>query len=288
MAHAQSDAPAAGYIDAHSHIWTREVAKYPLASGKTVADLAPPSFTAEELLAIARPERVERVVLICHHPYYGYDNSYLIDSAARYPEAFRIVGALDERQPQVASRMREMLKQRVTGYRITPMFGGEKWLDSSGMEEMWRTGAETRQAMCCLINPANLPQVAKMCERHRDTTVVIDHFARVGMAEGIRDEELDQLCALRRFDKVFVKVSAFYALGAKRPPYHDLVPMIRRLYNEFGPERLMWASDSPYQLTGNHTYRASISLVRDHLNFLSEADRDWLLYKTAEKVYFYV
>ena len=43
------------YIDAHSHIWTPDVAHYPLAEGFAVADMKPPSFTAEELLAICRP-----------------------------------------------------------------------------------------------------------------------------------------------------------------------------------------------------------------------------------------
>lgn len=281
-------APApAGYLDAHSHIWTRDVKRYPLAAGKTVDDLAPPSFTAEELLETAKRENVDRVVLICHHPYYGFDNSYLIDTAAKYPQAFRIVGALDESKPQADARMRELLTQRVTGFRITPLFSGNSWLDSPGMRLMWQTGAVTGQAMCCLINPENLPQVAKMCERHRETPVVIDHFARIGMMGEIRREDLDQLCALSRFEKTYVKISAFYALGAKKPPYHDLVPMIKRLFDAFGPERLMWASDSPYQLQGEHTYRASISLVRDHLNFLTEKDREWLLSKTAEKVFFH-
>ena len=41
------------------------------------------------------------------------------------------------------------------------------------------------------------------------------------------------------------------------------------------------------QLTGENTYHDSISLVRDRIDFLSEGDRDWLLRKTAEKVYFF-
>jgi predicted TIM-barrel fold metal-dependent hydrolase len=282
----RAEPPAAGFIDAHSHIWTRDVGKFPLAAGRTVADLAPPSFTAEELLAVARPEHVGRVVLICHHPHYGFDNAYLIDAAARYAPAFRIVAALDERQPHPETRMRELLDQRVTGFRITPFVSGEKWLESPGMESMWRAARVTGQAMCCLINPEHLPQVERMCDRHRETTVVIDHFARIGTSGEISQDDLARLCALARFEKVYVKVSAFYALGAKQPPYHDLVPMIRRLYNEFGPQRLMWASDAPYQLQGEHTYRASIALVRDHLNFLSEKDREFLLFKTAEAVYF--
>lgn len=280
--------PQEGFIDAHSHIWTRDVAKFPLAKGKTVADLAPASFTAEELLAIAKPENVERVVLICHHPYYGFDNRYLIDATTRYPERFRIVGALDDKKPNPDARMHELLKQRVTGFRIAPMVGGEGWLDSPGMELMWRTAAQTKQAMCCLINPEQLPQVAKMCEKHRETPVVIDHFARIGVSGEIKREDLDRLCDLSRFEHVYVKISAYYALGKKQPPYHDLVPMIKRLCETFGAERLMWASDSPYQLQGEHTYRASISLVRDHLNFVTTEERASLLGGTAEKVYFFV
>ena len=84
-----------------------------------------------------------------------------------------------------------------------------------------------------------------------------------------------------------MKVSAYYALGKKQPPYLDLVPMIRRLLDAYGPERLMWASDSPYQLVGEHTYAASIALIRDRADFLSATDREWLLRKTAEKVYFF-
>ena len=62
--------------------------------------------------------------------------------------------------------------------------------------------------------------------------------------------------------------------------------MIRRLLEAFGPKRLMWASDSPYQLQGANTYKASIGLVRDRLD-LSKADREWLLAKTAEAVFFH-
>lgn len=276
-----------GWIDAHSHIWTRDVKNFPLAKGKSAADLAPPSFTAEELLALTRQEKVDRVVLIAHHPYYGFDNSYLIDAAARFPNSFRIVGAIDAEERHLDVRMRELLKERVTGFRITPLVSGEKWLESPGMDLMWRTGTVTNQAMCCLINPEHLTQIAQMCKRHRETPVVIDHFARIGMAGEPRREDVDNLCSLAQFDRVYVKISAYYALGRKKPPYHDMVPLIKRLHGEFGAQRLMWASDSPYQLQGEHTYRASLSLVRDHLNFITEPERDWLLRGTAEKVFFY-
>jgi len=50
---------------------------------------------------------------------------------------------------------------------------------------------------------------------------------------------------------------------------------------------LMWASDSPYQIQGVNNYKASISLVRDHLDFVTPEDKQWLLRKTAERVFFW-
>ena len=83
-----------------------------------------------------------------------------------------------------------------------------------------------------------------------------------------------------------MKTSAFYALGEKRPPYDDLIPMIRRLVDTFGPERLMWATDCPYQVQDGHKYGDSIALIRDRIDFLSKSDEDKMLRETAERVFF--
>ena len=75
--------------------------------------------------------------------------------------------------------------------------------------------------------------------------------------------------------------------GKKQPPYLDLMPMIKRLFDAYGPDRLMWASDCPYQLSGSNTYAASIALVHDHLDFVSAEDRRKLLCTTAENTFFF-
>jgi predicted TIM-barrel fold metal-dependent hydrolase len=276
-----------GWIDAHSHIWTRDIERFPLAEGRTLADLVPPSFTGEELLRVCEPEGVEKVVLIQHHIYHGWDNSYLLHAAQRSPERFRVVGMIDDQIDHPDQEMRKLLKRHVTGFRITSWIRGRAhWLDGSGMAAMWKCAADTGQAMCCLIDPPDLAAVDRMCGRNPETPVVIDHFARIGADGAIRDSDVRRLCGLAQHKNVCVKISGFYALGEKKPPYAELVPMIRRVYEAFGPERLMWASDSPYQLLGENTYAASIALVRDQLDFLSAEDKQWLLRKTAERVYF--
>ncbi|MFM9116579.1 MAG: amidohydrolase family protein [Planctomycetota bacterium] len=278
-----------GYVDAHSHIWSREVAKFPLAKGQTVEDLKPASFTAEEAIALMKPLHVSRIVLIQHHIYHGWDNAYLIDAARRYPQVFRVVGMVDDTTARPDEQMRQLLKQRVTAFRITSLIrGAGKWLEGEGMAAMWRCAAETRQAMCCLINPEDLPAVGAMCRQYPDTPVVIDHFARIGMTGEIRAADVDQLVELARHKQTAVKISAYYALGKKKPPYDDMLPLIRRLCDAYGPERLMWASDCPYQLGEGNGYEPALAVIRDRADFLSAADRQWLLAKTAERFFYYV
>lgn len=282
------DKPHRPYIDAHSHIWTRDIERFPLAKSATLNDLAPPSFTSEELLQTCRPLGVGRVVLIAHNKFYGYDNEYMIDAAKRYPGVFKIVGMIDHSQSNgaIQTQMRKLAEQHVTGYRILSSIEKDKWLSSEGMQTMWRTAPETRQAICCLMEAEFLDSLSDMCGKHPETSVVIDHFARIGMDGKIRERDVAALAGLAKRKNVTVKLSAYYALGKKRPPYDYLTPMIRRLLDAYGPERLMWASDAPYQMTGENTYEASLKFLRDELDFLDDGDREHLLRKTAQRVFF--
>lgn len=270
----------AGIIDAHTHVWTLDVKRYPIKPGASVEELKPPSFTPDEFFTHARPAGVRRVVLI-QMSFYGYDNSYMLDAMAAQPGVFSGVAVIEE-HGKPAQTMRGLKAKGVRGFRLYP---GTK-LDSPGLAEMYSVGAAENLAMCHLANPEDLPGIDAMCAKHPDTPVVIDHFGRIGVDGTIREKDLGNLCRLARHPKTFVKVSAFYALGKKRPPYMDLIPMIRRLVDVFGPDRLMWASDCPYQVQNGHTYADSIALIRDRLDFLSASDRDWILHKTAEKVFF--
>src|SRR5262245_29269580 len=87
---AEVDLSKLPYVDAHSHVWSPDVERWPLAAGQMKADLKPLSFTPEELFKLAEPEKVGRVVLIQHSVYHAFDNAYLIDCARRFPGRFSI------------------------------------------------------------------------------------------------------------------------------------------------------------------------------------------------------
>lgn len=275
------------WIDAHVHVWTPDVQKYPLARGYAVSDMRPPSFTPEQLFAHCKPEGVNRIVLI-QMSYYQQDNRYMLDVMRAHPGVFSGVAIVDEHAEGLADTMRHLVKQGVRGFRISA--GKAKnlseWIGSAGMATLWKTAAELKVSVCPLINPDTLPLIDKMCEWYPDTSVVIDHFARLGMSGAPKPDEVKNLLRLARHAKTHVKASAFYALGAKKAPYLDMGPLIRQVRDAFGSQRVMWASDCPFQVDPGHNYHNSIALIRDRLDFLSEQDKAWMLRGTADKVFF--
>ena len=274
------------FIDAHVHVWPKHTPKYPLAEGFKPEDMKPVSFTPEQLFTHCKPEGVSRIVLI-QMSYYRFDNSYMLDAMASHPGVFSGVAIVDESKADVADTMKALAKKGVRGFRI---YAGDAkpdaWLATVGMATMWKTAADNNLAICPLINPDTLPLIGKMCERFPDTKVVIDHFARLGMKAPPTADEVKQLTDLARHKHTHVKTSAFYALGNKVAPYLDLGPMIKSCLDAFGRDRLMWASDCPFQVDPGHNYKDSIALIRDRLDFLTPTDKTALLRTTAEKVFF--
>jgi predicted TIM-barrel fold metal-dependent hydrolase len=274
------------WIDAHSHIWTPDTAAYPLAAGFRRSDMAPPSFTVGELQANMKTAGVSRVVLI-QMSFYGYDNRYMLDAIRKHPEMFSGVAVIDQNGRDPSAEMKRLKPLGVRGFRIFPKnepMGN--WLGSDSMHRMFTTATAERMAMCCLIDANALPALDRMCRDFPEAPVVIDHLCRIGVDGTVHPEDVRALCGMARHKHVNVKVSAFYALGKKQAPYTDLAPFIRSVFEAFGPERLMWATDSPYQVVDGHTYKASIDLIRAGLDFLSSDDQEWLLRKTAERVFF--
>jgi predicted TIM-barrel fold metal-dependent hydrolase len=276
---------ARSFVDAHVHVWTDDYERYPLAKPFQPQDIKPQVFLPENILSTAQASRVSRIVLI-QMSHYGFDNSYMLDAMAQRPEVFAGVAVIDSdtRHPEI--EMRRLAGHGVTGFRIFPQGRpAEACLDDEGIDSMFRCAAEENLAICLLINPDALPAVQRKCKRFADTTVVIDHLARIGMAGPIESSDVDVLCSLSRHPNVKIKVSAFYALGEKKRPHNDLVPLIGRVYEAFGEQRLMWGSDCPFQIE-RETYEDSISVIESRLTFLTSEARQWMLSRTAEATFF--
>jgi predicted TIM-barrel fold metal-dependent hydrolase len=272
-------------IDAHVHVWTPDTAKYPLAAGFTVENMQPRSFTPEELFAHCRPVGVQRIVLI-QMSFYGFDNSYMLEQMKRFGGVFGGVGVVDWNGERPDRDMARLAKGGVRGFRVRCADEpAPDWIEGPGFERMFKYGADQGLAICPLMNPKGLPSLMRMCAKHPKTRVVVDHLCRIGIDGQIRDADIHSLCALAHYPEVRVKVSAFYALGAKKPPHDDLLPLIKPVFDAFGARRLMWASDCPFAVV-SEKYDDSVAAIRDRAPWLRPADREWLFRKTAEQLFF--
>jgi predicted TIM-barrel fold metal-dependent hydrolase len=281
--------PVQGYIDAHSHVWTADTTPFPLGPWITSDHMDPPDFTAERLLALAEPHGVGRVVLIQHAPYYGDDNSYLIDCARRFPGRFAVVAVVDERRDDLADHLRHLKDQGVRGLRIGPARYADRtmvrdparWLEAAAMRSLWARATELNLVLCPLVSAEYLPTLDPVLAEFADARVAIDHF---GNAQ--TPDELQALLKLARHRNVHVKASGFYKFGDRKAPYDDLSSMIRTVTDAFGPDRLLWGSDCPYQLQAGNNYGDAVSLVARGLDFLSPADRGAILRDNARRLFF--
>src|SRR5258707_315190 len=57
-------------------------------------------------------------------------------------------------------------------------------------------------------------------------------------------------------------------------PSRDVHPHLRRIYEAFGPKRMLWGADLS-RLTS--TYRECLDLFQLGLDFLSAEDKEWIL-----------
>ena len=273
-----------GAIDSHVHVWTDDFARYPLNIRFQSEDMAIPRFGPEDILSQAQVNGVSRVLLV-QMSYYGFDNSLLLDTLRADPEHFRGMAEIDENQDDLPTVMRRMREAGVRGFRVVALDATSRLAERPGLQKMLSEAGRQQMVLGLLTAPEILPELEEVCAGFPETAIVIDHMARIGMQGPIASEQVAWLCRLARHPKTAVKISAFYALGGKKPPHEDLAPMIHRLYDAFGPSRLLWGSDAPFQTIGG-SYKDSLEVIRMRLPFLTDQDRTWILRDTAARLFF--
>jgi len=276
---AGSGAPGAfRIIDPHVHIWKNDP-RYPWAKETT----SPPQAdaTPEMLLELMRAHGVAHTVII-QVIYYRWDNRYVADVLKQYPRQFQGVARVNPEDPAAPDHLSKLVEQGFRGVRISPAGDARgDWIRGPLMPPLWRRCRELRVPMTVLAPVERMPDVRLLVEKFPDLTVVIDHMADCPPDQ---PEQLKKLLALSRYPKVFVKISHTWSLSRQPYPYLDSQEQVKRLYDVFGPRRLMWGTDWP--MVEKHCgYAKALAVVRDEMKFLSAEDKRWILGRTVERVW---
>src|ERR1700684_3663943 len=98
-------------VESQCHIMAEAQAKYPRAHGPN-----PPAWvrdlSGEDFLRLIIEAGVERAILVQAFGAYRYDNNYVADAAARFPDRFVAVGIVDVVAPDAADKLTYWVKER--------------------------------------------------------------------------------------------------------------------------------------------------------------------------------
>jgi L-fuconolactonase len=268
-------------VDSHVHVWTATDPKFPFAKEAT----NPPAkdATPEMLLALMKQYGVARTVIV-QVSHYRWDHAYLLSALRRYPRSFVGVARVNPEDPGAPDQLARLVRESrlLRGLRLNAQPGPPgDFIRGPLMPPLWQRCRELGLVMAPQTKASRLPDLVPLLEKFPDVTVAIDHFADTPVGE---PPLLENLLALARYPKVFVKVTHPWWISQQPYPYPDALEQVKRVYDRFGPRRMMWGSDWPgvEQKCG---YGKALALARDEMKFLGAEDRRWVLGKTAQLVW---
>jgi L-fuconolactonase len=270
-------------IDSHVHVLEQSRA-FPFDSSAAFPPFVTPKavLTPEALIELMKANGVALTVLI-QHICYRWDNSYLADVLKRYPDKFKGVCRVNPEDPAAPEHLSMAVQEQgFRGVRISPFEDARfDWIRGPLMLPLWRRCNELKVPMTILTDHSRLKDLLPLIEQNPDLVVVIDHMAdiRPEMSTALRG-----LLDLARYPGVFIKISHLWSISHRDYPYADAQDQVKRVYDAFGPRRIMWATDYPVS-SSFLTYADALALYRDHLGFLSNEDRNQILGKTVQEVW---
>jgi L-fuconolactonase len=102
--------------------------------------------------------------------------------------------------------------------------------------------------MMVQASPGRLGPVATIARVHPRLTIVIDHLGLIRWT-GRGSEGLSGLLGLATHPNICVKLSGLEVLSGERYPFRAAWPLARAVVDAFGPDRVMWGSNSPRALS---------------------------------------
>jgi predicted TIM-barrel fold metal-dependent hydrolase len=115
-------------------------------------------------------------------------------------------------------------------------------------------------------------QVADMARRFPGVNVVIDHIAMIDITAP-DSAGFSPLLDLEKFPNVYIRTSLHNPSKTRQMPYRDVWPFLRRIYDRFGPKRLIWANFFEYVI------------MKETIPFFTAEDKEWILGRTAHRIY---
>lgn len=288
----QAVAPRPFCIDTHMHVWSGDAQRFPF-SNPNDPNYSPPAIAATVELLVEEMDSfgITHCVLvqtICH----GWDNSYLAHCLKSFPDRFRGHGLIDPTDDAVAEKLEYWVTERgLAGMRFSPIYyeNRDEWMNSSTAVGLWKKAEKLGAIFNFFISTPQLPKLERMVRQFPAVPVVIDHLARIDLKQADPLPEFQKLLDLAKYPNVCVKVSELSVLSpSEKYPWSDTFPWVRRMYDAFGPDRMLWGTGFPGATrgqAGRPTLNQELDLIRHEIPFFTADDRSKILGTNAAKLW---
>src|SRR6478672_5762908 len=268
-------------VNGAEHAWVVHDPRFPIdpKTATCPSNLPNYDYSAEYLLSEMRTYGVDHVV-ISHVCYYGRDNRYPSYAIKTYPGKFAGIGLLvgyrlyAPNDAENASRLERLIRQDgLIGLRLSPIYDRDTvWLNDPACYPLWKKAEQLGGVFNIFLAPHQVGQVADMAARFPGVNVVIDHMAMIDITAP-DSAGFGPLLDLVRLPNVYIRTSLHNPSKTRRTPYRDVWPFLRRLYDRFGPRRLVWANFFEYVI------------MKELIPFFTAEDKEWILGRTAARIY---
>jgi len=234
-------------VNAAEHAWVIHDPRFPIDPQVASCPQNPPKYdySAEWLISQMQVYNVDRVV-ISHVCYYGRNNDYTIHCVKTWPDKFagygllvghRLYSPADKENP---ARLERLMKEGgLVGLRLSPIYDKDVvWLNDPVCYPLWKKAEELQATFHIFLAPHQVRQVADMAERFPGVNIVIDHMAMIDITAP-DSEGFGPLLELARFPNVYIRTTLHNPSKTRRLPYRDVWPFLKRLYDRYGPKRLV-------------------------------------------------
>ena len=274
-------------VDIHPHVISDDEKRYPPAPlfGKRSDWSQERPSTVENLIESMDRAGVSKAAVVHSSTTYGFDNSYVVDSCARYPDRLVAVGSVDVLQPGACDVIRQWVDRGLRGLRLFTG-GSTKEFDPSELDDprafpAWELCGELGLTMCIQTGPVGLPQVSALATRFPDVPIILDHLGRPDVTDGPPYAAAQSLFDLAPIKSIYLKLTP-RIMGDSRKGAATPDTFFPKLVDIFGADRLAWGSNFP---TSPGSLAEIKATARDRLSCLSEEARDWIFARTAQTLY---
>lgn len=244
--------------------------------------------TAEQVRGHMRQAGIDHALVVATG---SYDDSYVLASAERYPDAYTAIGKLDVSEPDAATRLGQLVEQPGIGGVRFEHRGEESdpsnWLDDPQTRPLWEEAVrkDIRVSLASVRRMEHLTTLRRVLERFPTLTVILRRMVQPPVEVGPPYAAADPLFALAAFPNVY---STFSHLNIQETDQGRSThqAFFETFVEKFGARRLMWASFFPaYRATPEAPVKGLLDYVRGELAFLPQGDLAWLLGETARSLY---